>query len=191
MLVADRRVVGPSAGTTEGAATDWLWCWGVCARPVSDRQGVAGRRSRQGRSSGGALHLDRAARGTEDSTPGSQTPRSARPAPTREAATTPGYRWCTPEHGEGGRRPPAGSGERARESTTRPATRRRQPPRRARAAPRTACCVVACASGGVRDRVTALHLVSCAVSSWLKCGMLCHGTNWTSQAGVGAEWLRA
>jgi hypothetical protein len=31
------------------------------------------------------------------------------------------------------------------------------------------------------------RLVSCAVSSWLKYGMLCHGTNWTSQAGIGVE----
>jgi hypothetical protein len=41
--------------------------------------------------------------------------------------------------------------------------------------------------------VAALHLgrravlVSCVLSSWLKYGMLCHGTNWTSQAGVGVE----
>ena len=31
------------------------------------------------------------------------------------------------------------------------------------------------------------HLVSCALSSWLKCGMLRHGTTWTSQAGVDVE----
>jgi L-alanine-DL-glutamate epimerase-like enolase superfamily enzyme len=30
-------------------------------------------------------------------------------------------------------------------------------------------------------------LVSRALSSWVKCGMLCHGTNWTAQAGVGVE----
>ena len=30
-------------------------------------------------------------------------------------------------------------------------------------------------------------LVSRALSSWVKCGILCHGTNWTSQAGVGVE----
>jgi len=39
------------------------------------------------------------------------------------------------------------------------------------------------AGGGV----LAASLVSCALSSWLKCGMLRHGTNWTSQAGVGVE----
>jgi pimeloyl-ACP methyl ester carboxylesterase len=31
------------------------------------------------------------------------------------------------------------------------------------------------------------QLVSRALSSWVKCGMLCHGTNWTAQAGVGVE----
>jgi hypothetical protein len=31
------------------------------------------------------------------------------------------------------------------------------------------------------------QLVSPALSSWLKCGRLWHGTNWTSQAGVGVE----
>lgn len=30
-------------------------------------------------------------------------------------------------------------------------------------------------------------LVSCALSSYLKCGILWHGTNWASQAGVGVE----
>ena len=32
-----------------------------------------------------------------------------------------------------------------------------------------------------------LELVSCALSSWLKCCMLWHGKNWTSQAGGGAD----
>lgn len=31
------------------------------------------------------------------------------------------------------------------------------------------------------------ELVSCALSSCLKCGILCYGTNWTSEAGVGVE----
>jgi hypothetical protein len=30
-------------------------------------------------------------------------------------------------------------------------------------------------------------LVSCALSSLLKCGILWHGENWTSQAGVGVD----
>jgi hypothetical protein len=36
-------------------------------------------------------------------------------------------------------------------------------------------------------RQLAAMLVSCALSSCLKWGMLWHGTNWTSQAGVGVE----
>jgi hypothetical protein len=31
------------------------------------------------------------------------------------------------------------------------------------------------------------HLVSCALSSLLKCGILWHGENWTSKAGVGVD----
>jgi hypothetical protein len=62
VLVADRRGVRPSAGKREHAATDWSWRgWGP-ARPLADREGVARRWRRQGRSSGGALHLDCAAR---------------------------------------------------------------------------------------------------------------------------------
>jgi hypothetical protein len=34
---------------------------------------------------------------------------------------------------------------------------------------------------------TANNLVSWPLSSWLKCGTLWNGTNWTSQAGVGVE----
>jgi acetyl esterase len=33
----------------------------------------------------------------------------------------------------------------------------------------------------------ASRLVSPALSSWLKCDMLWHGTNWTSQTAVGVE----
>jgi hypothetical protein len=57
MLVADRRVVRPSAGMREHAATDWSWRGGL-TRPLADREGVARRWRRQGRSCGGALHLD-------------------------------------------------------------------------------------------------------------------------------------
>jgi len=40
--------------------------------------------------------------------------------------------------------------------------------------------------GGMPPAAVA-DLVSCALSSWLKCGMLRHGTTWTSQAGVDVE----
>jgi Domain of unknown function (DUF4234) len=36
-------------------------------------------------------------------------------------------------------------------------------------------------------RAKGYDLVSPALSSWRKCGMLWHGTNWTSEAGVGVE----
>jgi len=41
--------------------------------------------------------------------------------------------------------------------------------------------------GALREGFFIDLLVSCALSSWGKCGMLWHGTNWTSQAGVGGE----
>jgi hypothetical protein len=36
-------------------------------------------------------------------------------------------------------------------------------------------------------RASGGELVSWPLSSWLKCGTLWNGTNWTSQAGVGIE----
>jgi hypothetical protein len=42
------------------------------------------------------------------------------------------------------------------------------------------------ATGAIED-YDAVVLVSCALSSWLKCGILWHGENWTSQAGVGVD----
>jgi len=41
------------------------------------------------------------------------------------------------------------------------------------------------------NRLVARTLVSRVLSSWLKCGMLCHASNWTSQAGAGVDRSRA
>ena len=60
-LVGDRRVVTPSAGMREHVATDWSWYGWVRSGPLVIVRVSPAARRRQGRSSGGALHLDRAA----------------------------------------------------------------------------------------------------------------------------------